>query len=226
MTHTEWLRYFLFIAVMFLAPFFLGLLIAFYAGSPRAEIYSDETIIPLPSPIKDVMDAYEFANNRIRESGIYDARLTSIEITFANESAVKEQRGSLIYWYTININGRPNSQTAHGRIVFDMKHNTSTSLDIFTQESSHSWPVRWRNVTPLDFSKWTLTLDEVFEIIYEESGAYIISGIRIWCESDYWLISVSYLEPVNNSRIFIDPITKETWLCHDFCFVNCYSGCS
>jgi len=211
---------------MFLSPFFLALLVEISDGS-LTEFYNDETIISLPNPINDVLDAYEFAYDRIIGGlGVYDAKLTSIEIRFANEAEVKERRGTLLYRYTINIDSRHNS-TAHGKIAFDMKHNTSTSLDVYRDtRGGRTGPEGWRNVTPLDFSKWTLTLDEVFEIIYEESGAEIISRMRIWCERDYWLINVSYLEPVNNTRLFIDPITRELWPCYGFCFVNCYSGCS
>jgi len=217
MKNSGWLiRYFLFSAItigVFFFPIYSLLLFDVIEGQ-FVEIYRDETIVSLPKSIMDVQDAYVFANDRISELGIYDAKLTSIEVSFSNKTEVKEQRGSLQYRYTINIDGR-RTRLARGKIAFDMKQNTNTSFDVYMDTRGGGIRLEhWHDITPLDFSKWTLTLVDVFEIIYEELGTDIVTGIRVRCGSDYWLINVSYLDAVNNFSmsnfsISIDPITRE-----------------
>ena len=199
----------------------LALVVLFIPPNPP-DSYSDRTPILLDVQINTIPDAYEFSVNRINEWGVKAAKLQRIEVFF-EESQIESQRGTIAYIFFAD-NGQDN-YLAEITVTLDMEISTSTSFDVWYDSRTSSKRNKdgglegWSTIEALDMSQWTLTLDELFAIVYEYSpnvfSRYENPEVSLSCASDCWTLAVNEKGSpalkygAGKHYIYINPVTKE-----------------
>ncbi|MDR2940786.1 MAG: hypothetical protein LBV08_10800 [Clostridiales bacterium] len=156
--------------------------------------YTDGTIIPLEIEINTIQDAFQFAHDKACGLGVKVLKSQMIEVYFEKEQ-IQTQRGELNYNFCAD-DGKNNS-LAEITVTVDMESNTVTSISSWYDERTKSkrlpngYLTCWDNIKDLDISKWTISLDDAFDIIYETIGEDAFSRfdepkIEVNCFQDSW----------------------------------------
>jgi len=184
--------------------------------------YQDDTVILLNREVNTVQDAFDFANDRVYEWGAKAQKLYMVTVVFSGEQ-IEKQRGELEYQFCVD-DGNHN-YTANASVTIDMETDAMTSIyawyDIRTKSRrlQSGYLGGWDTIKELDFSKWTVDIDEAFDIIYASIGDNAFSRfdnpkITLDCFEDKWIFYVTkendtVLSTAVNNILVLNPITKE-----------------
>ena len=183
--------------------------------------YRDEKVISLLEPINTVQDGYTFANNRVNEWAEF-AKLHMIKVCFTGDQ-ISGHRGLMEYQFNAD-NGKDN-YLAKVTVTIDMETNNSTLLNACFDPRTRGKRVKegvkdgWHEIHALDMTEWTLTIDEAFDIIYNNVGKnafmrFVNPKITLICSSDNWTFFVTkenedWYGVIVKNQISINPVTGE-----------------
>ena len=181
----------------------------------------DESVIALQNQVNTMQDGYDFAKMRVDEWAKRSI-FKRIIVVFAGDQ-IEKQRGIARYFFTAD-DGKTRCY-GEASVMIDMETSVSTefytSFDTrtYSKRNRDGYFVRWELLQQVDISKWTLTLDEAFDIIYEALGDDAFSRfenhkIILNCYDELWNFEVvkesAYFSSAPSKHIIsINPITKE-----------------